>query len=79
MDSTQVAAIISVIDFTAIAVGIGTIIGAIIIVEIAAKGMKMLISSVRGTDRGLPPELSELYEDEGDYIKYHRYRNRTPK
>jgi len=48
MDATAVTAITSAVDFTSIVTGIGTIAAAIVVVLIAVKGAKALLSMVRG-------------------------------
>tara|TARA_B100000749_G_scaffold247240_1_gene210566 strand:+ start:357 stop:506 length:150 start_codon:yes stop_codon:yes gene_type:complete len=48
MDATAVTAITSAVDFSSIVTGIGTIAAAIVLVLIAVKGAKALLSMVRG-------------------------------
>lgn len=48
MDSAAVTAITSAVDFASIVTGIGTIAAAVVVVLIAVKGAKMLLSMVRG-------------------------------
>jgi hypothetical protein len=48
MDAATVTAITSAVDFTTIVTGIGTVAAAVVVVYMAVKGAKMLLSMIRG-------------------------------
>ncbi len=48
MDETTVATITGAVDYATIITGIGTIAAAVVVVLVAVKGAKMLLSMVRG-------------------------------
>ncbi len=79
MDSDQVSAVISGVDFAAIIVGIGAIAAAVIIVAIATRGAKFLVNAARGsTAKENYFNYNDLYEDDGSYGKayYEKYKDR---
>ena len=47
MDATAVSAIVAAVDFNTVVTGIGSVFAAVVLVTIALKGGRMLLSAVR--------------------------------
>ncbi len=77
MDSDQVSAIIAGVDFASIIVGIGAITAAVIVVVLAVRGARFLIDGLRNTPSTHNISWNHLYEEEGDYEKYGKYKERN--